>query len=86
MILTSTDDMALMDSTKDGLQETTDRFCKYAAQSGLRSNIRKTEVTAAAKIHRSGRILRREQLIFLWKDHHGKVSQSVHSSRSGQFK
>ena len=43
------DDMALMDSTKDGLQETTDLLCKYAAQAGLRINVRKTEVMAVAK-------------------------------------
>ena len=49
MILTSTDDMALMDSTKDDLQETTDLLCKYAAQAGRRINVRKTEVMAVAK-------------------------------------
>ena len=29
------DDMALLDNSKDGLQETTDLLCKYAAQAGL---------------------------------------------------
>ena len=28
-------DMALLDNSKDGLQETTDLLCKYAAQAGL---------------------------------------------------
>ena len=43
------DDMALLDNTKDGLQETTDLLCKYAAQAGLRINAKKTEVMAIAK-------------------------------------
>ena len=43
------DDMALLDNRKDGLQETTDLLSKYAAQAGLRINVRKTEVMAVAK-------------------------------------
>ena len=43
------DDMALLDNSKDGLQETTDLLCKYAAQAGLRINAKKTEVMAVAK-------------------------------------
>ena len=41
--------MALMDSQKDGLQETTDLLCNYAAQAGLRINVRKAEFMAIAK-------------------------------------
>ena len=29
------DDMALLDNSKDGLQESTDLLCKYAAQAGF---------------------------------------------------
>ena len=43
------DDMALLDNSKDGLQETTDLLCKYAAQAGLRINVKKTEVMANGK-------------------------------------
>ena len=43
------DDMALLDNSKDGLQETTDLLCKHAAQAGLRINAKKTEVMAVAK-------------------------------------
>lgn len=43
------DDLAIMDNTKDGLQETTDLLCKYAAQAGLRINAKKTEVMAIGK-------------------------------------
>ena len=43
------DDMALLDNIKDGLQETTDLLCKYAAQAGLRINVKKTEVMAIGK-------------------------------------
>ena len=34
--------MALLDSSKDGIQETTDLLCKYTAQAGLRINVKKT--------------------------------------------
>ena len=40
------DDMALLDNSKDGLQETTDLLCKYATQAGLRINMKKTDVIA----------------------------------------
>jgi hypothetical protein len=40
--------MPLMDNTKDGLQETTDIWCKYAAQTGLKINVEKAEVMAVA--------------------------------------
>ena len=43
------DVMALMDSTKDGLQETSDLLCKYTSQAGLRIIVRKTEVVAVPK-------------------------------------
>ena len=43
------DDMALLDNSKDGLQETTDLLCKYATQAGLRINVKKTEVMAIGK-------------------------------------
>ena len=43
------DDMALLDNSKDGLQETTDLLCKYAAQAGLRINVKKTEAMAIGK-------------------------------------
>ena len=41
--------MALMDSQKDGLQETTNVLCIYAVQAGLRINVRKAEFMAIAK-------------------------------------
>ena len=43
------DDMALLGNSKDGLQETTDLLCKYAAQAGLKINVKKTEVMAIGK-------------------------------------
>ena len=43
------DDMALLDNCKDGLQESTDQLCKYAAQAGLCVNAKKTEAMAIAK-------------------------------------
>ena len=43
------DDMALLDNSKDSLQETTDLLCNYAAQAGLRINVKKTEVMAIGK-------------------------------------
>ena len=43
------DDMAVLDNSKEGLQETTDLLCKYAAQAGLRINTTKTETMAIAK-------------------------------------
>ena len=43
------DDMVLLDNSMDGFQETTDLFCKYAAQAGLRINVKKTEVMAIGK-------------------------------------
>ena len=43
------DDMALLDNSKNGLQETTDLLCKYAAQAGLRINVKKTEIMACGK-------------------------------------
>ena len=43
------DDMALLDNCKDGLQESTDQLCKYAAQAGLMVNAKKTEAMAIAK-------------------------------------
>ena len=43
------DDIALLDNSKDGLQETTDLLCKYTAQAGLRINVKKTEVMAIGK-------------------------------------
>ena len=43
------DDMALLDNSKDGLQETTDLLYKYAAQAGLRINVKKTEVMTIGK-------------------------------------
>ena len=42
------DDMALLNNCKDGLQESTDLLCKYAAQSGLCVNAKKTEAMAIA--------------------------------------
>ena len=43
------DDMALLNNCKDGLQESTDLLCKYAAQAGLCVNAKKTEAMAIAK-------------------------------------
>ena len=44
------DDTALMDSTKDGLQETTDLLCNFAVQAGVRISERKPEVMVVANI------------------------------------
>ena len=44
------DDMALLDNCKDGLQESTDLLCKYAAQAGLCVNAKKTEAIGAIAI------------------------------------
>ena len=41
--------MALLDNSKNGLQEITDLLYKYAAQAGLRINVKKTEVMACGK-------------------------------------
>ena len=43
------DDMALLDNTKEGLQETTDLLCKYTAYAGLKVNVKKTQVMAIGK-------------------------------------
>lgn len=43
------DDMALVDNTKEGLQETTDLLCKYAAYAGLQINAKKTKSMATGK-------------------------------------
>ena len=43
------DDMATMDNTKLGLQETTDLLCKYSAYSGLKVNAKKTKTMAISK-------------------------------------
>ena len=36
------DDMAALDNTEQGMQETTDLICKYSAYSGLKVNVSKT--------------------------------------------
>ena len=43
------DDMALLDNTKEGLQETTDLLCQYSAYAGLKINAGKTQCMAASK-------------------------------------
>ena len=43
------DDMALLDNTKEGLQETTDLLCKYSAYAGLMVNAGKTKCMAVSK-------------------------------------
>ena len=43
------DDMAVLDGTKDGLQETTDILSHYAAYSGLKINSGKTKTMAISK-------------------------------------
>ena len=43
------DDMALLDNTKEGLQETTDLLCKYSAYAGLKINAGKTQSMAVSK-------------------------------------
>ena len=40
------DDMALLDNTKEGLQETTDLLCRYSAYAGLKINAGKTQSMA----------------------------------------
>ena len=41
--------MALLDNTKEGLQETTDLLCKYSAYAGLEINAGKTKCMAVSK-------------------------------------
>ena len=43
------DDIAAMDNTADGLQETTDYIAKYSAYGGLRMNSKKTECMVIGK-------------------------------------
>jgi len=43
------DDMALLDNTKPGLQETTDLLCKNSSLAGLKANAKKTQVMAVGK-------------------------------------
>lgn len=43
------DDMAVLDNSKSGLQESTDLLCKYSAYSGLRVNANKTKTMAINK-------------------------------------
>ena len=43
------DDMALLDNSKEGLQETTDLLCKYSAYAGLKINAGKTQCMAVSK-------------------------------------
>ena len=43
------DDMALLDNTKEGLQETTDLLCRYSAYAGLKINAGKTQSMAVSK-------------------------------------
>ena len=43
------DDMAVMDNSKQGLQESTELLCRYSAYSGLRVNSKKTQVMAFGK-------------------------------------
>ena len=43
------DDLAALDNTKEGLQETTDLIVKYSDYSGLKINVRKTETMAISK-------------------------------------
>jgi hypothetical protein len=43
------DDLAALDNTKEGLQETTDLIVKYSAYSGLKINVDKTESMTVSK-------------------------------------
>ncbi|CAH1272904.1 Hypp5001 [Branchiostoma lanceolatum] len=43
------DDMALLDNTKPGLQETTDLLCNYSSLGGLKANAKKTQSMAIGK-------------------------------------
>ena len=43
------DDMAVLDNSEEGLQETTDLLCMYGAQGGLRINGKKTEAMVIGK-------------------------------------
>ena len=43
------DDIAALDNTPEGLQETTDLIVKYSAFSGLKINVGKTEAMAVSK-------------------------------------
>ena len=43
------DDMAMLDNSKEGLQETTDLLCKYSAYAGLKINAGKTQSMAVSK-------------------------------------
>ena len=50
------DDMAVLDGTKDGLQETTDLQSHYAAYSGLKINSGKTKTMASGAFNSSSRV------------------------------
>ncbi|KAI8483821.1 hypothetical protein Bbelb_384790 [Branchiostoma belcheri] len=43
------DDMALLDNTKTGLQETTDLLCKNSSLAGLKANAKKTQAMVVGK-------------------------------------
>ena len=43
------DDMAMLDNSKEGLQETTDLLYKYSAYAGLKINAGKTQSMAVSK-------------------------------------
>lgn len=43
------DDLAVLDSTKNGLEESTDLICKYTSYAALRVNVKKTECIGIAK-------------------------------------
>ena len=43
------DDMAVLDNSEEGLQETTNLLCMYGAQGGLRINGKKTEAMVIGK-------------------------------------
>ena len=43
------DDMAVLDNSKHGLQESTDLLCKYTLYAGLKVNVPKTKCMAFGK-------------------------------------
>ena len=62
------DDMALLDNTEEGLQETTDLLCKCSAHAGLKINADKTKCMAVSKCASQGPYCRKDTLDISVKD------------------
>ena len=60
-------EIAMLDNSKEGLQEITDLLCKYCAYVGQKINARKTRSMAVSKVHGKGRILNETLRTSIWK-------------------